>query len=249
MAFDREGAKAAGYSDAEIDAFLQTGGEPADTVSANPRTTGGATNPLTEATGAVSGALNAIGGPRTLLFGGGGLAALEGARRFLSRKQEEPPRANKGKGGKSKTTRGKGKATNPRAKVPTRPIDVEGKPAARAPAQTENPRYTGGRGASGPELARRAAMMERFQAGQPPFAPRPGMQGPDPEIWRTRGISVPRGTIPRVAGGGANVLLALLNAATIPQQMQEAQQVVRGSFLEDLGLTPEQIAALEQQGI
>ena len=215
-------------SDVEV-ARTQYGAVPADSAVDSPRAESGV-NPLTEVTGAISAGINAIGGPRTLLFGGGGLAALEGARRFLTRdKSEAPPRANKGKGGKGKTTRGKAKATNPRAKVPTRPIDVEGKPGARAPAQTENPRYTGGRGASGPELARRAAMMERFQAGRPPFGP--AAAGPDPELWRTRGISVPRGTVPRVAGGAANVILALLNAATIPEQMDEAERVYREFLL------------------
>jgi hypothetical protein len=53
-------------------------------------------------------------------------------------------------------------------KVPTRPINVQGKPAARAPAQTAEPPYTGGRGASGPELARRAAARAQAVEGGPP---------------------------------------------------------------------------------
>lgn len=49
--------------------------------------------------------------------------------------------------------------------VPTRPITVAGAPA-RAPAQTTEPPYTGGRGASGPVLARRTEAQAKVAAGE-----------------------------------------------------------------------------------
>lgn len=151
-------------------------------------------------------------------------------------------------------------------KVPTRPITVEGKPA-RAPAQTKDPKYTGGRGASGPELERRAA----FRRGEAPagtVAARAAAEEaalargaghiPDPELWRTRGISAPRGQalgrVARVGGPALQILLGLLDAQSIPQQMDEADALGREIQKREMvrkGMSPELVDRLfeRQQGI
>jgi len=123
------------------------------------------------------------------------------------------------------------------ARTPTRPITVEGQPAA-APARTKAPRYNGGRGASKPELVRRAAMLKgepipgtvaAAKAAEAGALERGAGYVPDAELWRTRGISAPRGaSIGRAAevGGPAalELLLMLLNAAHAPQELDAAQQ-------------------------
>lgn len=125
------------------------------------------------------------------------------------------------------------------SQIPVRPITVEGEPRF-APAQTENPRYTGGRGASGPELARRAADRQAFLEGRPPYGPRPALAAEeaaalrtapiaDPELWATRGISAPPGKFAGLRGaapGALQVILGLLDAQSIPQQLEQAQEMV-----------------------
>lgn len=129
------------------------------------------------------------------------------------------------------------RTTQPKEKPATRKINVQGKPKARAPQPTDEPKYTGGRGKSGPQLQREAAM----RAGKPvpgtvaaaAAAERAG--APDPELWRTRGISSPRGrAIGAVGPPALEALLFLLNASRAQEDMNAADDVIRSVREQDM---------------
>lgn len=124
--------------------------------------------------------------------------------------------------------------------VPTRPITVEGAPA-RAPAPTTEPRYTGGRGASGPVLAKRAKDLAAVSRGESVTAAGPSAQPSAPSKLAAaleqsmQNEAVPRGTHPVSFGKNGNVIGAIGDEARV------AGRAARS--VEELGKLAAKIAA------
>lgn len=280
MPFDRAAAKAAGYSDAEIDDYLHSVAP--DTAAAAPSGGGGGINP------ALAAALGVGAGGAAV---GGGIAAVKAARgapdlakRAVKMAARRIPGVGEAMDVKELLTGGKAKlppslvelspsdvkhaalknfkpgqvirrVTYEKAlmespkKVPTRPISiVEGgkKTPARAPAQTTEPPYSGGRGKSNPQLAREAAFREAMPE-LPPSSAAPEASDLETQLQRAliaeqamgkAGIPIGpsgagelsavrtgyRNALGRIAPGALGVLLGLLDIQSLPGQMQEAQQ-------------------------
>src|SRR3990172_4285829 len=292
------------------------GAVPADSVTVPDQPTGG--NVMGDVGGMGAGALEAIGGPRTLLYGGGGLGALAVGKKLLGRTAAPPvATATKPKAGSPRRAgaklpsslvevtkadiknhselrnykpgdtirrvrmeqikmtpapgvprgtlrtppqgvekdvldrvneaKARGETVTPRdvtrfAKEasggpPTRPIEiVEGgqRTPARAPAQTKEPPYTGGRGASGPELERRGSAMSRasMRAAPPPDLEAQLARSLEAEAAISElGVARRQARIPlrsglRVAGGGLAALLPfILGIQGTAEQMDEARRI------------------------
>lgn len=143
--------------------------------------------------------------------------------------------------------------------VPSRPIQVKGKPAARAPIPTAEPKYTGGRGASKPELARRAAALEAASKPNLSIVPReiptlPQAASLEEQLQQAlaaeqamtaRGVPVGQERVPLRAGlrgamapeglvgGGGNLALMILSMLNAPQQMAESEALFRRIKMEE----------------
>jgi hypothetical protein len=306
MPFDREAAKTAGYSEAEINAYLAQ--NPDTTSASQPRSSGdqmlnaipplaiGAGLTLADVVGQAASRAKTPGAlsralPELLKLAGKqipGVHTINDVKQFVSNvaggSQVPPPIAAAAEAtatpGVSRSTRIEvttalkkrfpalkhfepgetisaaqlDKIKLAKAGVPTRPITVieggKAKPAA-APAQTTEPRYTGGRGASGPELARRAEAMaasSQGRAGQglalvPPELP--PASSLEEQLARSvaleqamgaKGIPPGLGRVPLRAGVRGmtgnpelDMLMFILSSQNMPEQIDQAQHVLQES--------------------
>jgi hypothetical protein len=226
-AFDIEAARAAGYSDAEIQQYMATNGI-RDTTRIAPAPMPGPGPVGGNVTGTVGAAGQAtIDLAKGLVGPAGGAGALWLLQKKFGGSRPAGPTKPKGKA----ATKPKGKATEDRARVTI----VEGKKKLAASRAAEQ------RGASGPELERRAAAMaERKMRSPVPEIPAASEAADDlasqlersialEQVMGQRGIGmqerVPLRGMIRSGGNTALQLLMLLGGANdIPQQMDEAQR-------------------------